>query len=114
MADTAEPGTADAERLEFAIVLGTQSLVEQHQQLRDDRCTRVRQLGTADSNLVHIARAVRWIRDRYAQPSRVQDVTRLSGMGVSAFHRNFQAVTAMDPIQFRRSRPCPRSRDRHP
>ncbi|GIF46180.1 AraC family transcriptional regulator [Asanoa ferruginea] len=62
----------------------------------------VRQLGVADSNLRHVARAVRWIRDNYAQPFRVEDVARLAGMSVSAFHRNFQAVTAMSPIQFQK------------
>ena len=62
----------------------------------------VRQLGLADSSLAHVARAVRWIRDHYAQPFRVEDVARLSGMSMSAFYRNFQAVTAMSPIQFQK------------
>jgi AraC-like DNA-binding protein len=62
----------------------------------------VRQLGLADSSLASIARAVRWIRDHYAQPFQVADVAGLSGMSVSAFHRNFQAVTAMSPIQFQK------------
>ncbi|GAA3026562.1 AraC family transcriptional regulator [Streptosporangium longisporum] len=62
----------------------------------------VRQLGLADSNLTHVARAVRWIRDHYTQSFRVEDVAQLSGMSVSAFYRNFQAVTAMSPIQFQK------------
>jgi AraC-like DNA-binding protein len=62
----------------------------------------IRQLGLADSSLTHIARAVRWIRDHYAQSFRVEDVAQLSGMSVSAFYRNFQAVTAMSPIQFQK------------
>ncbi|WP_351225844.1 AraC family transcriptional regulator [Streptomyces sp. NPDC002133] len=62
----------------------------------------VRQLGLADSSLSHIARAVRWIREHYAQAFRVEDVAQLSGMSVSAFYRNFQAVTAMSPIQFQK------------
>lgn len=61
----------------------------------------VRQLGLAGSNLAHIAEAVRWIRDHHARSFRVQDVARRAGMSVSAFHRNFQAVTTMTPIQFR-------------
>ncbi len=56
----------------------------------------------ADSSLTRIARAVRWIRDHYAQSFRVEDVAQLSGMSVSAFYRNFQAVTAMSPIQFQK------------
>jgi AraC-like DNA-binding protein len=62
----------------------------------------VRQLGLADSNLTHVARAVRWIRDHYPAAFRVEDLARLSGMSVSAFYRNFQAVTAMSPIQFQK------------
>jgi AraC-like DNA-binding protein len=62
----------------------------------------VRQLGLADSSLSHIRRAVRWIRENYTRPFRVEEVAQLSGMSVSAFHRNFQAVTAMSPIQFQK------------
>jgi AraC-like DNA-binding protein len=62
----------------------------------------VRQLGLADSSLSHIRRAVRWIRENYARPFRVEEVAQLSGMSVSAFHRNFQAVTGMSPIQFQK------------
>jgi AraC-like DNA-binding protein len=62
----------------------------------------VRQLGLADSSLAHIARAVRWIRDHYRQSFQVEDVAQRSGMSVSAFYRNFQAVTAMSPIQFQK------------
>jgi AraC-like DNA-binding protein len=62
----------------------------------------VRQLGLADSSLAHIARAVRWIRDHYAQSFCVEDVAQLTGMSVSAFYRNFHAVTAMSPIQFQK------------
>jgi AraC-like DNA-binding protein len=62
----------------------------------------VRQLGLADSSLTHIRRAVRWIRENYTRPFRVEEVAQLSGMSVSAFHRNFQAVTAMSPIQFQK------------
>ncbi|MFI8966358.1 AraC family transcriptional regulator N-terminal domain-containing protein [Streptomyces sp. NPDC053493] len=62
----------------------------------------VRQLGLADSSLTHVTRAVDWIRDHYAEAFRVEDLARSSGMSVSAFHRNFQSVTAMSPIQFQK------------
>ncbi|BCJ70325.1 AraC family transcriptional regulator [Polymorphospora rubra] len=62
----------------------------------------VRHLGLADSSLSHVARAVRWIREHYTQSFRVQDLAQLSGMSLSAFYRNFQAVTAMSPIQFQK------------
>ncbi|MFJ3667216.1 AraC family transcriptional regulator N-terminal domain-containing protein [Streptomyces sp. NPDC090106] len=67
-----------------------------------DQGATVRQLGLADSGLSHVSRAVGWIREHYAQPFRVEDVARMAGMSVSAFYRNFQAVTAMSPIQFQK------------
>jgi AraC-like DNA-binding protein len=60
------------------------------------------QLGLADSSLSHIACAVHWIRENYTRPFRVEEAAQISGMSVSAFHRNFQAVTAMSPIQFQK------------
>lgn len=62
----------------------------------------VLQLGLADSGLSQVARAVRWIREHYAQAFRVEEVAKLAGMSPSAFYRNFQAVTAMSPIQFQK------------
>jgi AraC-like DNA-binding protein len=62
----------------------------------------LRQFGLPDSGLSHIARAVQWIRDNHALPFRVEDVARRAGMSVSAFHRNFQAVTSMSPIQYQK------------
>jgi AraC-like DNA-binding protein len=67
-----------------------------------DQGDAVRQLGLADSSLTHIRRAVWWIRENYTRPFRVEEVAQLSGMSVSAFYRNFQAVTAMTPIQFQK------------
>jgi AraC-like DNA-binding protein len=62
----------------------------------------VRQFGLADSNLTYIGRAVKWVREHYAEPFRVEELARMSGMSTSAFYRHFQAVTAMSPIQFQK------------
>ena len=70
--------------------------------LTGDQGAVVRQLGLADSSLTHIARAVQWVREHYRESFRVEDLAQLAGMSVSAFYRNFQAVTAMSPIQFQK------------
>jgi AraC-like DNA-binding protein len=61
-----------------------------------------RQIGLADSELAHVSRAIGWIRDNYAEPLRIEDLARLSGMSASAFHRHFRSVTAMSPLQFQK------------
>ncbi|XVS68386.1 AraC family transcriptional regulator [Actinosynnema sp. CA-299493] len=62
----------------------------------------LRQIGLADSSLSQVNRAIRWIRDNYAEPVRVADLARLAGMSPSAFHRHFRAITAMSPVQFQK------------
>ncbi|WP_123748203.1 AraC family transcriptional regulator N-terminal domain-containing protein [Saccharothrix texasensis] len=62
----------------------------------------LRQIGLADSGLSHVNRAIRWLRDNYAEPVRVADLARLAGMSPSAFHRHFRAITAMSPVQFQK------------
>ncbi|MGN7859078.1 AraC family transcriptional regulator [Microbacterium sp. 22303] len=62
----------------------------------------VRQLGLADSGLNRVRRVVGWIREHYAEPMRVEELARLASMSPSAFHRAFQAVTALSPIQYQK------------
>jgi AraC-like DNA-binding protein len=62
----------------------------------------VRQLGLADSGLSRVRHAVRRLRERYAEPVRVEELARLSSMSTSTFHRTFHAVTAMSPIQYQK------------
>jgi AraC-like DNA-binding protein len=70
--------------------------------LNGPRGESVRQIGLADSSLTLVNRAVRWISEHYDRPFRVDDLARSCGMSTSAFHRNFQAVTALSPIQFQK------------
>jgi AraC-like DNA-binding protein len=68
--------------------------------LTGDSGEAVRQIATAEST--HVRRAVRWIRENYSEPFKVEELARLAGLSVSAFHRNFHAVTSMSPIQFQK------------
>jgi AraC-like DNA-binding protein len=62
----------------------------------------VRQIGLADSRLTHVARAIRFIRERFAEPIRIEQLAELAAMSPSSLHRHFRAVTAMTPIQFQK------------
>jgi len=70
--------------------------------LTGDQSGMLRQFGLPDSSLSHVARAVQWIRDNYARSFRVEEVAQQARMSVSAFHRNFQAITSMSPIQYQK------------
>jgi AraC-like DNA-binding protein len=60
------------------------------------------QIGVADSCTSQIGNAVRWITEHYAEPFRVEDLASSCGLSASAFHRKFQGVTALSPIQFQK------------
>jgi AraC-like DNA-binding protein len=60
------------------------------------------QIGVADSCTSQIGSAVRWIIQNYDAPFRVEDLAHSCGLSASAFHRKFQGVTALSPIQFQK------------
>lgn len=62
----------------------------------------VRQMAQANSHLNQIARAIAWLRGRYAQHWSIDDLAQVAGMSRSSFHAHFKAVTAMSPLEFRK------------
>lgn len=70
--------------------------------LESEQGAAVRQIGLADSRVSQISRAVRWLLANYAEPLRIEELARMSGMSVSSFHRHFKAVTAMSPLQYQK------------
>lgn len=62
----------------------------------------VRQVGLPDSRLTRISRSLRFIRDHYRQPIKIDQLAQLSAMSSASFHRHFHAVTNMTPIQFQK------------
>lgn len=62
----------------------------------------VRQIGLADSRMAQIGRAIRWVRNNYAESFRIEDLARIAGMSVTSFHRHFLGVTSLTPIQYQK------------
>lgn len=62
----------------------------------------LRQIAMAHSQLVHIGRAIGWIRSHFAEPLRIDTVAQQVHMTASTFHRHFKAVTAMSPLQYQK------------
>ncbi len=62
----------------------------------------LRQIGLADSHTARIARALQWLRTRFAEPIRVQVLADLAGMSETSFHRHFRQITGMTPVQYQK------------
>ncbi|SUA90443.1 AraC family transcriptional regulator [Pandoraea pulmonicola] len=62
----------------------------------------LRQMAMQDSQMNRIARAVRWLRENYAQPLRAEALAQEVHMSVSSLHHHFKLVTAMSPLQYQK------------
>ena len=70
--------------------------------LSDEHGSLVRQIGSVGGRLSEIGHALRWLRSRYADIIRIEEMADQAGMSVSTFHRHFRAITAMTPIQYQK------------
>ncbi|WP_158818335.1 AraC family transcriptional regulator [Methylocapsa sp. S129] len=62
----------------------------------------LRQIALRDSRLSQINRAIKWIKENYERPFRIETLAAVANMSPSSFHRHFKAVTAMSPLQFQK------------
>jgi len=49
-----------------------------------------------------ISKAIAWLKDRFDQPVKVEDLAQASNMSVSSLHHRFKAVTTMGPMQYQK------------
>jgi AraC-like DNA-binding protein len=62
----------------------------------------LRQIAGSDSRLLHIRKAMAWIRDHYTERLNFKAVAALAGMSVSVFYDRFKAVAAVSPLQYQK------------
>jgi AraC-like DNA-binding protein len=70
--------------------------------LTGDQGATVRHIGTAESKLQQVSRAIAWIKANYARPFSIEILAQEAGMSPSALHQHFKAVTAMSPLQYQK------------
>jgi AraC-like DNA-binding protein len=70
--------------------------------LRSEEGWRLRQVASAHTHARRIAKAIDWLKLRFAEPLRVEELAQEASMSVSSFHEHFKAVTAMSPLQYQK------------
>ncbi len=63
---------------------------------------RLRQIAAAGAPAQRVARAIRWLKNHFAEPLLVESLARQVRMSPSAFHLHFKAVTALSPLQYQK------------
>jgi transcriptional regulator GlxA family with amidase domain len=67
-----------------------------------DQGARLRQLAAAGSQSQQIARAIEWLKGRYAHPLRIDELAAQASMSTSIFHQHFSTMTALSPLQYQK------------
>ena len=62
----------------------------------------LRDIAMPDTALSRVGVAIRWIRENFALPIRIEALAEMAALSVSAFHRHFKAVTALSPLQYQK------------
>jgi AraC-like DNA-binding protein len=62
----------------------------------------IRQMATSSSKLSRLGSAIEHIRQHFAERLSIGELARLSAMSESTFHRQFQLLTNLSPIQFQK------------
>ena len=63
---------------------------------------RLRQIAAAGAPAHRIARAIRWLKEHFAEPLGVEALARRVGLRPSAFHLHFKGVTGLSPLQYQK------------
>lgn len=63
---------------------------------------RLRQIASAGAPAQRIAQAIRWLKEHHAQPLRIEQLAKRTGMSPSALHLHFKNVTSMSPLQYQK------------
>jgi AraC-like DNA-binding protein len=63
---------------------------------------RLCQIVAAGGPAQRVARAIRWLRDHFAESLRIESLARRVRMSPSAFHLHFKAVTGLSPLQYQK------------
>jgi len=56
----------------------------------------------ANNHEQRVIKAIHALRDRFAEPVRIDDLASIAQLSASAFHRQFKAITSMTPLQYQK------------
>ncbi len=62
----------------------------------------IAEIALANSHAQGIISAIHSLRNRFAEPVRIEEMAQLAHLSLSAFHRQFKALTLMTPLQYQK------------
>jgi AraC-like DNA-binding protein len=62
----------------------------------------VAQMALSNSHEQRVINAIHSLRDRFAEPVRIDELAQVAQMSPSAFHRHFKTLTSLTPLQYQK------------
>lgn len=92
-----------AERTREAVIMAPLILREiTFRLLMGPSAVQLRRIAKQEPRSKNIAAVVRWLREHYAKPIRIEAMAKIAQMSVSTLHRHFSALTQMSPLQYQK------------
>ena len=63
---------------------------------------RIARMTVGNGNERRVIEAIHTLRDRFAEPVRVEQLAAIARMSPATFHRQFRSVTSMTPLQYQK------------
>ena len=70
--------------------------------LTSEQGPRLKQIALGDGSTQRSLRALRWLREHFTEPVRIETLAREARLSPSAFHQHFKSVTSMSPLQYQK------------
>ncbi|PHM73471.1 AraC family transcriptional regulator [Xenorhabdus kozodoii] len=70
--------------------------------LKSELGERLLQMATQESPSHQISHAIKWLKEHFADPIKVEQLAQIAKMSASSFHHHFKAVTSMSPLQYQK------------
>tara|TARA_B100000700_G_scaffold107545_1_gene121326 strand:- start:653 stop:1570 length:918 start_codon:yes stop_codon:yes gene_type:complete len=70
--------------------------------LISEQGARLRQVVSAGSQGLRVARAIEWLKTHYQEHQSVDELADMAQMSKSTFHHHFRQLTAMSPLQYQK------------
>lgn len=79
--------------------------------LRSPAGAAIAQIGIQESHTSKINKAIDWINEHFMETIKIEELAKLSGMSVSAFHTHFKKITTLSPLQFQKIQRLEKARE---
>ncbi|MBI6548288.1 AraC family transcriptional regulator [Xenorhabdus lircayensis] len=70
--------------------------------LKSELGGRLQQMASQESPSHQISQAIKWLKENFSDPVKVEQLAQIAKMSPSSFHHHFKAVTSMSPLQYQK------------